>query len=171
MIGRSNLNRECIQTRLQSPRTTHLRIIIDADEDYIGAWKFIKTFCKDLISNLPERAPSEGFIGQFRERGILFGVWIMPNNQENGMFEDLLLAAFKPGKQPLKEHSKSFVVQGKELGAYYNPLHRSKAIINAWIALEEPGKPLWREPVFNTFDLRSSSLQPFVTWFRKLYEV
>lgn len=171
MEGRENITRSVIQAQLNAPQLQRLGVIIDADQDAEQAWRSLQSHCAPLILDLPEAAPPEGFIGRSRDRGLHFGLWIMPNNQRAGMLEDLLLAAFKPEKQPLRDHTEAFVDEGKALGASYNPLHRSKAMINAWIALEEPGEPLWREPVLNTFDLQSPSLTLFVAWFRRLFDL
>ncbi|MBU1433314.1 hypothetical protein KKF91_22515 [Myxococcota bacterium] len=170
MGGLKNINRPKIQAYLQDSNTIVIGIVIDADDDSNRAWSSIRAHCGELVEDLPEVLDEGGFIGS-SSRGVRFGVWVMPDNQNKGMFEDLLLASFKPESQAVKALSERFIEDGSQLIDSFNELHRSKSIINAWVALEEPGEPFWRESVLKKLDLTGPGLSPFVTWFKMLYEL
>jgi hypothetical protein len=71
-----------------SNQLTSLGIIIDADVDLASRWESIKNLLQSIGFILPESLPSKGLI--CKSNNIKVGVWIMPNNNLNGMLEDFL---------------------------------------------------------------------------------
>jgi hypothetical protein len=71
-----------------SNQLTSLGIIIDADINLTSRWESIRSKLLSLDFNLPDTLPIKGLIS--KKGGITIGVWIMPNNNINGMLEDFI---------------------------------------------------------------------------------
>jgi len=131
-----------IEGRILSSDTETLGIIIDADMDLTTRWRQLKAKFDLDISGLPEDFPPNGLIHQ-EENNTKIGVWIMPDNNLNGMLEDFIrfLVPENDGLFPeVQKHIQHIENQGLH---QYKPIHQSKALIHAWLALQEdPGTPM-----------------------------
>ncbi len=97
------------------------------------------------------------------------GIWLMPTNQGDGIFEDFLLALLP---EPALSHTRKIVLEAKELGiANYKPVHESKAIAHTYLAWQdEPGRPFGIAVKSQTFDVHHPNASAFVGWLRQLFE-
>ena len=69
----------------------------------------------------------------------------------------------------VKTHCKEAKAQQN---APYHAVHQDKALIHAWLALQEPpGQQLHSAIIQNILKPDSPQAEPFVKWFRKLYNV
>jgi hypothetical protein len=71
----------------KSEKPDILGVILDADKDVNARYQNIKSKAKDknFYQNLPDSMPKTGLI--HTESGLpKLGIWIMPNNQDNGIF-------------------------------------------------------------------------------------
>ncbi|MDB9515483.1 hypothetical protein PN466_00700 [Roseofilum reptotaenium CS-1145] len=84
--GDKKINQDTISTRLKESGLTALGIIIDADRDLEARWRSIRNFCLPSIPDIPEHLPTSGLI-HITPKNIRFGIWIMPDNQTQGMLE------------------------------------------------------------------------------------
>jgi hypothetical protein len=116
-------------------------IIVDADTDIASRWISLHNLFSKLGFTLPDDLPEKGLI--INNTHIRIGLWLMPNNQINGMLEDF--AAFLI---PLNDQLIPIVkdtlnsIESQHLNNY-KPIHRSKAEIHSWLALQEtPGTPM-----------------------------
>ena len=77
-----------IPIRLKQSGFETLGIIIDADTGIKSRWSTLQSiFSKQGIS-LPDEIPNDGLI--LKTDSLTIGVWIMPNNDLNGMLEDFI---------------------------------------------------------------------------------
>ena len=70
-----------------------LGIVVDADENLKGHWEAIRHILLDsqLYSSVPEELPKEGLVAHPDDPAyIIFGLWIMPDNNLNGLLEDFV---------------------------------------------------------------------------------
>lgn len=96
------------------------------------------------------------------------GIWLMPDNFSEGMFEDFLL--------PLMPESalivaRDAVVQARESGVTsFKVLHESKAIAHTYLAWQdEPGFPLGIAIKAKLFNTSHATATPFVEWLRAMF--
>jgi len=133
---------EQVPIRIRQTNTKTVGIIIDADTDLAARWRQLKAKFDLDISGLPNDFPPNGLIHQ-EENNTKIGVWIMPDNNLNGMLEDFIrfLVPEDDGLFPeVQKHIQHIENQSLH---QYKPIHHSKALIHAWLALQEdPGTPM-----------------------------
>jgi hypothetical protein len=131
-----------IPIRFKQTDIDTIGIIIDADTDLKSRWNNLKQIFSDQGIPLPVELPAEGLI--VKESGsITIGIWIMPNNNVNGMLEDFI-AFLVPNDDKLLPIIKDNlnIIESKQLNQY-KPIHKSKAVIHSWLAIQEdPGTPM-----------------------------
>jgi len=118
-----------------------IAIVLDADNDLQAKWQSIS----DVLSKKGYIAPNQpninGTIITVKDKPQV-GIWLMPNNQINGMLEDfcqILLdnpVALSFVEQCLNQAKTQKI-------ATFKDVHRAKAIIHTYLAWQdEPAKPL-----------------------------
>jgi hypothetical protein len=118
-----------------------LGVIIDADSDLNKRWNELKSiFLKSNIS-IPDILPNEGLI--LTNLQVKIGVWLMPDNNSQGMIEDFIKFLI-PADDNLVGEAKDILhkLEGNQLQKY-KPIHSAKALVHTWLAWQEdPGTPL-----------------------------
>ena len=174
--GYRNLAKEeTISTALDTSGLTALGIIIDADEAPSDRWKSIRNSCRGSILDLPDSLPEKGLIHQaYSSSGspVKFGIWMMPDNQQRGMLETFL-AYLVPDKQDeLWQYAQESAQIAKSKGASWKDVHRDKANIHTWLAWQNPtGCQIHQAITQRILDPKHPRSEPFVKWFRQLYDV
>jgi hypothetical protein len=79
---------ENIPVRFKGSEINTIGIIIDADTDISVRWNSIKTKLHEIGFSVPTEFPPTGLIIENDTHKV--GVWIMPNNNSNGMLEDFI---------------------------------------------------------------------------------
>lgn len=153
-----------------------LGLTVDADDKAAARWQRIRNFCQKCGATAPDDCPNDGFIVDriIGESGIevKFGAWIMPNNIGRGMIEDFCYALIPDGNDALLEHAETVVSKAAEIGAPFIPQHRVKAELHTWLAWQSPpGQSLGRAIANKTFLPDHGAAKPFVSWFRRLYDI
>lgn len=154
-----------------------LGIIVDADYSAQQRWQSIRDRCSKTrtLSSIdwPEHIPPEGFIAQIGP-SLKIGIWIMPDNQAEGMIETFLAYLVPEGEtNPLWKYAQEAVKTAQDLDASFKDKHIDKAKIHTWLAWQdEPGQQLHnavkKKKILNPEHPRS---KPFVDWFRRLYDL
>jgi hypothetical protein len=131
-----------IPVRLKQSNIDTIGIIIDADSDLQLRWNHLKQLLNAQGFVLPEILPESGLI--LSELGrITIGVWIMPNNNLNGMLEDFINFLVPPDDAlfPIINENLN-EIERKQLNKY-KLIHKSKAIVHSWLSVQEdPGTPM-----------------------------
>jgi len=124
---------------------------------------------KEVLSNqgypdLPDQCPPDGYLGS-RDELKRVGVWIMPNNLDNGMLEDFYLSAI-PANNPELLLADPFV------RSIMKPLFKdkiSKATLGVWLGIQKnpvsAGVALKR----NWIEKDSGHFPPFLVWLARLF--
>ena len=160
-----------ISSKLKESDVSVLGIVLDADEEITGRWKRIGSLCADIFPIMPDTIPSEGLILENGD-GIRFGVWIMPDNKQSGMLETFLQHLVPDGSKPILEYARHTVVEARNKGATCRESHMDKAHVHTWLAWQDPpGQPFGRAITKNIFDPNNAYAAPFISWFRKLYDL
>lgn len=130
-----------IPIRLKQSGFETLGIIIDADTGIKSRWGTLQSiFSKQGIS-LPDEIPNDGLI--LKTNILTIGVWIMPNNDLNGMLEDFVSFLIPKDDKLLPVANQTLKTIEEENLNKYIPAHKSKAIIHSWLSWQaDPGTPM-----------------------------
>ena len=130
-----------IPVRLKQAGITTIGVIIDADNNIQSRWISISQTFVQQGFNFPEVLPNEGLI--INQNNIRISIWVMPNNNTNGVLEDFI-SFLIPNEDQLIEIVKDNLnnIEQQNLNKY-QILHKPKALVHSWLALQEdPGTPL-----------------------------
>ena len=148
-----------------------LGVVVDADGDAAARWDDLKIWCGSEFTELPERIPAEGLEVE-HSGGPRFGIWIMPNNRITGMLEDLLVQLIPDDSRDLYELAQACAGESRHRGARYRDVHERKAQLHTWLAWQDPpGLQLHDAVKGPVLDATRPESQPFVRWFRSLFDV
>ncbi|MBP0015818.1 MAG: hypothetical protein J7545_08395 [Roseofilum sp. SBFL] len=169
--GDKKINKESISTRFKESGLTALGIIVDADQDLEGRWRSIRNFCLPSIADIPEQLPASGLI-HITPENIRFGIWIMPDNQTQGMLETFLKYLVPDKSQTLWEYAQEVAQAAKKKEATFKSSHVDKANIYTWLAWQDPpGRQLHDAVKQKILDPNHPKAQDFVKWFKALYQL
>ena len=144
--------------------------IIDADAELAIRWSSIKTVLSNSGFIMPNDLPEGGLILK-HEDGIKIGIWIMPNNNLNGMLEDFI-AFLVPDNDKLlpivNSTLDSIEIQGLNP---YSMTHKSKATIHSWLAWQaDPGTPMGQSITKKYLSTEVQTCQKLVDWLTELFK-
>jgi hypothetical protein len=158
-----------IPVRFKQSGTDTIGVIIDADETLGNRWRELNRILTSIGFILPDQFPREGLISK-NEAGKTIGIWIMPNNEINGMLEDFMRFLI-PAEDLLLPIVESTLQHIEEKGlSKYKPVHKSKATIHTWLAWqEEPGTPLGLSIKKKYLTITPAECTAFISWVNKLF--
>lgn len=157
-------------------RTTKstLGAVLDADRD-TGVMARLQSIRQRLQTayEIPATFPQEGLIVSpkpsrvDRERLPVIGIWIMPDNTRDGIFEDLIGSAMLPNT---KEYIATVVDRAKRDSiATFRDVERAKVIVKTHMAWQDPNKKNLGEALGSHFELLNTACGPFVRWLERLF--
>ena len=169
--GYENIDVNLISTALQKSGLKALGIIIDADDNFDQRWTSIRNACLKSIPDIPEELPITGLVHP-TDSGIKFGVWIMPDNQTQGMLETFLTYLIPDEDEPLWQYAKEVATEAQNRGATFINSHFDNASIYSWLAWQNPpGRQLHDAVKQKIFNPTHPQAQSFVNWFKQLYDL
>lgn len=151
-----------------------LGAVIDADPD-TGVPRRLQDLRRRLDSayELPDAFPVDGLILRpsasrpDRARLPILGVWLMPDNERDGIFEDLLRVAMTVESE---SYISAVVDKAKVDGvATYSDVERSKVIVKTHVAWQDPDKKNVGEAIGQHFENLAPACQPFLGWLERLF--
>ena len=150
-----------------------LGVVVDADASQHGQG-FSCTI--EQVSNVV--TPHGYSLGQSPEPGLVYchnngladlGLWVMPNNADDGMLEDWLKPVLRPDEAPLLGHA-NHAIDTLPDSPRFKPLHRSKAEIATWLAWQQkPGHGLYRAVEDQLLNPQAEAYQSLVAWLRRVF--
>lgn len=163
---------DTIATELAASQLQALGIIIDADNHPSRRWQSIRQSALKSIPDLPEDLPETGLI-HVTSRGIRFGIWMMPNNQDQGILETFLSQLVPDRGMDLWNFAGTQARSAQtDHGAPYTPEQAPKAQIYTWLAWQNPpGRQLHQALTQKIFQPDHPHAHRFVTWFKALYNL
>lgn len=160
-----------ISTELKARELKALGLIVDADVDLISRWQSVRNAFLKSIPDLPDKLPDSGLI-HITQDGIRFGIWIMPDNQIQGMLESFLAYMIPDLNERLWQYAQNVVKEAKNQNAPFIDTHTDKAYIHTWLAWQnEPGQQLHTAILKKVLNPTHPKAQVFVRWFKDLYEL
>lgn len=165
------LNDGEIQTQLKTPNLEALGIIVDANDSMPDRWRTIRSRCLAAFPNLREHIPAEGLI-EINDLGLRLGVWIMPDNRTSGMLETFLSFLVPDEDEEVWKLTSAHVENAGQLGAPFREVHRDKAKVHSWLAVQDPpGESLHMAVLRHILDPNASEGDAFISWFVNLYSL
>lgn len=143
-------------------------VVADANSDPTRRWQSLTNAMARIDEvNLPDTPPEDGWTGDVSlpDREVTVGIWMMPNNADQGAVEDFLLRLI-PEDDSLLPIAEACL---EEVPEEVQP-DQSKALVRTWLAWqEEPGRPLGPAVTEGYFDLEADLAQRFLDWICRLF--
>lgn len=178
--GVLNYLKTILLPQLNDGRVQRLAIVVDADyaESHglgvAGTLKQIKEIVEPFGFELPENASHQnGFFFKNSDGLPDFGVWIMPNNKEDGMLEDWVKSCITQTEQDLFHHAEKTVADLSTHGLQkFKPIHITKTQVATWLAWQSLPK-YSVDRVLDKNDLlidkNSMLYQNLANWLKNIY--
>ena len=165
------LKPEVIEVELRASGLEALGLVVDADGDAAARWDELRALWGGEFADLPDQIPVEG-LQVVHASGPRFGVWIMPNNQFQGILEDFLVRLIPDDSSALYQLARNCVAAARDDNAPFKHVHERKAEVYTWLAWQDPpGLRLHEAVKHKVLDPTQPDSQPFVNWFRSLFGV
>lgn len=160
-----------LSTKLKESGLNILGVMIDADDQPSGRWKSFCSLCKHVAPNLPAELPANGLIVDC-PTGLRLGFWLMPDCVSEGMLETFLRHLVPATLEPLWAFAIDASNNARALGAAFRDSHIHKSHIHAWLAWQDPpGERLGIAVTRKILDPKAVTAEPFVSWFKDLYQL
>ena len=168
-------------TEASSQTQSVLGAVLDADQGKDGIVEDcgIQARIRSLKGRLgkcyaiPDAFDAEGIIlpptnESDRERLPVLGIWLMPDNERDGIFEDLLCAAMAPESEKYIARVVDQATADKMTS--FRDVERSKAIVKTHIAWQDPNKKNLGEAIGSHFANLDPACRPFLNWLERLFK-
>ena len=148
-------------------------IVVDADVNLKSRWDSIVSILKKTGKYDCEaiELPQDGLILEPTDNTYpKVGIWLMPDNNQNGMLEDFMTALATPDDALMKKSEDVLTELETEGIQKYKPVHRSKAKIHTYLAWQDaPGRPMGQAITANILNADSELAVKFAEWLKKLF--
>lgn len=163
----TELNKQ-IPIRFKQSGIKTIGIIVDADTNLKGRWDSLKSILEKQGFILPNEIALDGSI--VHNNNVTVGVWIMPNNNLNGMLEDFI-SFLVPKEDKLLPIVTSTLnnIEAENLNLY-SLTHKSKAIIHTWLSWQEsPGTPMGLSITKKYLNTNEETCVKLINWLNQLF--
>ncbi|MDM5179365.1 hypothetical protein PO883_19420 [Massilia sp. DJPM01] len=151
-----------------------LALVVDADFASEHGLGFVRTYERvtNIVSHFgfsPIRRPNiNGLLFQNSDGLHDIGLWIMPNNRDEGMLEHWIKASIVPGETQLMQDVEKII--DKLAAPKFKALHQIKAEVATWLALQEfPGRGMESAVKEKLLDETSLPFLQLVSWIKHIY--
>ncbi len=148
-------------------------LVVDADVNLKSRWESIFAILKDMGKYECDTLvlPQEGLVLEPAEKTYpKVGIWLMPDNHQNGMLEDFMAALAKPDDALMKKSEDVLTDLETEGIQKYRPVHRSKAKIHTYLAWQDvPGRPMGQAITANILNSNSNVAVMFAKWLKEMF--
>lgn len=155
--------------RVKESDVTAIGIMVDADTNIENRWNSIRSILLAQEYSVPELLPANGLVLTHADKPLV-GVWIMPDNSTNGMLEDFIrfLVPHDDRLLPVIEQNLQDI-ESNQLNRY-NPVHKSKAVIHSWLAVQEdPGTPMGLSITKRYLSANKETCQSLINWINSTF--
>lgn len=145
-----------------------LGVILDADTNLANQWASVtRVLGLHGCQNIPPTPDTTGTIMGTQD-GKKIGIWVMPNNQQNGALEDFVGSLIVP-TDDLWDKAKADVNNIPTTQRRFRPTYLSKAQVHTWLAWqEEPGTRMGGAFSRRYLDPNCPQAIAFVDWIKRL---
>ncbi len=145
-------------------------IVIDADNPSLEKkWHVLRESLISLGYMVPERPEPNGTVIEHRNMPKV-GVWLMPDNQVDGMLENFCEKMASPEHI---EYAKECALKARENGiGSFVDVHIPKAVIHTYLSWQNsPGKPLGQAITAKVLDHDVEIAHKFTSFLKRLFSV
>lgn len=160
-----------IPTILKMEGLTNFGIVLDADVNAQSAWDSVGNILLNAgFQDIPTIPTEIGTILLQEERPKV-GVWIMPDNRNEGYLESFL--------KKMIPYDDKLVIRAEEIVQelidnqwnLFSLSKKTKAEIHTWLAWQTtPGMPMGMSLSAKYFDTNAPSADIFITWLQQVFE-
>lgn len=152
---------------------SRIGIVMDADTDLKSRWDSFVSILKrtekydcDALT-----LPKDGLVFEPTDKTYpRVGIWLMPDNNRNGMLEDFIAALAKPDDVLMKKSEDVLTELETEGIQKYKPVYRSKAKIHTYLAWQDvPGRPMGQAITANILNSNSDVAVKFANWLKEMF--
>jgi len=161
---------ETLDVELIAGGLERLGVVIDADTTLTSRWQSLRSIFAQSGCPLPDQADPLGTVVELSGRTLTrVGVWVMPDNEAEGMLEDFVRSLVPPGDALLvfaEECVDEVIARDRRFPVSY----RSKALIHTWLSWQkEPGTPLGLAIKNHELDAGATFALPLMGWLRRMF--
>jgi Protein of unknown function (DUF3226) len=164
---------EILLKRMVKGDLSHLAMILDSDFKKDG-WGFEKTFetTQEILKKAGYNEPEIRYGGMYFPHpdglnGV--GLWVMPDNQAEGMLEDLIKKSIRNEEQPLLDHAIT-TVKDLPMKKKFKGIHQSKAEIATWMAWQKmPGCSIDYAIEEDLLNFNCELMRQLINWLQCVY--
>lgn len=153
---------------LRASELKRIGIIVDADTSLNErGTSLVSILTKAGYANFPKIPSVAGTVVRQDGRPTV-GIWLMPNNSDDGMIEDFV-ALLVPAEDPLLPRAQAAIDAIPLENRPFAPADRSKALIHTWLAWQnEPGVRMGAAVTRKYLEPQSPTALTFVAWLNQL---
>ncbi len=160
--------------QLPDARITRLAVVVDADSAANGSgYKHVIDKVENIVKPHGFTLASDpvgGVLFQHDDGLADFGLWVMPNNGDEGMLEDWIKSCVHPDENQLFAHAKTVVDTLPQ--KKFKSIHISKAEVATWLAWQkQPGHGLYRAVEDQLIDTNSALFLELNVWLTHIYSL
>jgi hypothetical protein len=162
--------------QMRDGRIGRLAMVVDADYNGSNGLGFQATVNK-IAAILKDQGYKTSLALKPRQGGYYFthsdglsdfGLWVMPNNQNDGFIEDFIKGSIAANQKTLLAEAVASV--GKLKAPLFQTIHRSKADVATWMAWQKvPGQALHGVVGGKSVDFTSGVAKELMDWMNKIY--
>ena len=146
--------------------------VLDSNSSVDRTWTAVSQRLREVEVDVSVEMPIDGFIGQATRHQARVGVWLMPDNQQEGDLEGFVAGLARGAAPRIVEHAEAATSQAVVLGARVPPTAMRKAVLHAWLAWQEtPGLPYGAAIGAHYLRHDTAAATGFVAWFRRLFGI
>jgi hypothetical protein len=160
--------------QLEDGQLTNIAVVVDADyiEHGSGGQKTVEQVSKVLESFgftlKNSTSNSEGLLFKHSDGLRDFGLWVMPNNNREGMLEDWIIESIKNDEKALFQQATTAVQQLSS--PKFKPHLQAKAEVATWLAWQKtPGHGLYSVMKEGLLDENSVPYTQLGNWLKSIF--
>ena len=142
-----------------------LGIIVDADDNARFRWNDVASKLELVGVELPSRPQFGGTVVEAQRCRV--GVWVMPNNRDDGQLEDFIRNMIPP-LDPIWPRAEAYIDGIPDTERKFRLTKILRAKVSAWLATRERPRPMWIAIQQGDLQLEENS-RTFLDWLRRLF--
>ena len=153
----------------------NIAIVLDADTNIQSQWEAVRNRLLNLDFDVPKYPNTEGVvILHLTDDTKKVGVWLMPDNNLNGMLEDFV-KMLVPDDDLMLVKATAIVQEIKvdiPETMRFKDVHLAKAEIHTWLAWQEdPGSPMGQAIMKKYLNTNNETCQRFLAWLKAVFSI